>query len=1828
TGYKDETDIDGEPSSLRTTPVHRAARRDHDHIVRELFKVYDGFDVNYVDESGYTHFHAACMSSCIVAVEKFLELGQDPNLLVPETRDSPLHLALNHDYKLKIVALLLRKGADPNTANSEGKTPLHILRDGHCGNDLEHIFFKIIDEKHGTLRVDARDKLGNTPLHLALRNDNTSTAESLLRRGADPNLADADGTTALHLICQRDRDGRLLQLFFKICDERQQLVKIDARDKLGRTPLQWAVANLRPDAVDALLDRGADLAEFVFPDASYFGEERGPKHHMWGDFELNLASGAMIVVERLEKRGYELRRNDALTIMEMFSKCSLFHKFEGLEERWYDEQRFKSEAKETTIVPSLSLYDLIQLQPDEAAKLLAYEDYFRFASSGLIVIISSRKYRKVCANNLCEKLLREFYRRWALEFFLEKTRYLMNEDLHRISMCSGDPIKRSRETTSSADLGVIMYTYRSTHTEHIISLFTGLIYISKNLRLHSRSRIIARVSLILIYKAILKQTSSKLGQFEFGDLPAVLGSLSDLELNSMLITACEQQHELVVGFFQMCRIKIRGLPKICRTAIHVAAKFHMVETFYRLCDIYGTRVNHRELWGNFTHLQAACKIGHAGLVKSLLATGPEKYQEDLNLVLPTVTGPRCRPDPRVLDLLLSHGARADLADGSGATLLARLCRQYATNLNVALDDKVDDHLEIIRTLVRHKADVNAIDRDGLSPAQQLYRYGIMAPELQLGALRILLEAGARARHRDNRADSVLHYALRRHHLRRLHGPVFDPPRHSWNVQQVLRLLVREHGAEVDALSEEGQTPLSLAVSFCDLDAVETLLELGADPRTVSFEGNFLEPINEFLRNLELTQNLLAIIELLKAKGFVMQEKHEARVLKFLLGFDTTRSYFDAAYVIALASNATTIKNHCTIAKEDSSSVLSAISNHLRIVQLGNMYISERVKNCLLDMSLGVNNEDNSNVVEEEETTKTTSSKLKSKNRLCGQIHATPTILKELDRARRTMIMGSVSLLDFCTCPPDKAYELLEDSRWEKWLANAGAFSSYFRCIGPTIKGYITRALARKYLDGLKPEVAAMALAEDREKPRGSGSFSNGNSRAPRAQWSRRSATCLEYPKFSILFKWIQPRHHNGLKIFRQVFRHLFYIFFSKAVLKPSRRPALLQTIRSPRARTKTIATHSIHSISHRYCALCSARGASRASREEIVAAAVRWHCVGNDTQQRQHRDNNKRMCACVCACIDTADRIVQTLGFHCAICFEGTTRATIHTEKEKWNLAPYITPTSLVHVLRRTALRLTFASVVATYGERSSAARCQLLLYIRHFFLTYLYTWREKTARVATPKVLGRSARIIAPRGVYAQCTSLNKSKNCIHDAASFFTVSARNDVSARGCNVHYCIELCGSLSRPRERAHSDESEERDIWTRINFSVNIFNTVYIVYRQGIGTAAAAAQQQPCRSLRLTSRAALSCALPAYILIRRTSITHHRRRGEKRESGSSQPAAVWWRPLCSSSSSSNPRCRTRKQHEDNPKRCVSLLYDKKREGQISILQITRFNFSQRAHVLYSCARSRISNRCRVYIVYVCVSGVTDREQQIVSCAFCIHIIYIYDISTERKGGCPRRETALAHTAPHGYSVTDTARAAASSHADPSRLRALRKTSHDHRDDDRRALCTRPPRDYYKTTIREEMQEYERVLQQQQHTRGEFAIARRVPRYNAGVRYTFYKPINVTIYNATRRLSLRSPCTICDDVIPFPAWDHAAPKWIQVRRNPWKWSQTTKNMFVIFVRRNRNPSCGAKRTPIGTEGLIENIKHRSKEDRGGFARARLLGTARGETNQWCTARRSRR
>ncbi|CAB0036010.1 unnamed protein product [Trichogramma brassicae] len=342
------------------TPLHiicqKPQRYNDDKNDLEMFfmisKEYrQKLQVNSQDKLGNTALHLALGLVC--GYKNLIKSLLQNGLVWVDAQDkrgqTPLHYALAQGCKTDTVQVLLKNGANPNQVDVEGSTPLHILcnRGGFYGDnddELSQLLLMIKDSTHQPLQVDAKDKYGRTPLFLALINDQIKVAESLMRNGADLSAANAKGLNILTIICMRDQED-LLEELFEICDDVQQTVQVDTPDKLGRTPIQWAVANIMPYTIDILLDHGADLSNFVFPTESYFAVGLEPMYNMF-DFKVSLASEAVAVVERLKKRGYELDPSDVLTIMKFLAKYELFKKSTDVEKFCYDDEKCAREAKE------------------------------------------------------------------------------------------------------------------------------------------------------------------------------------------------------------------------------------------------------------------------------------------------------------------------------------------------------------------------------------------------------------------------------------------------------------------------------------------------------------------------------------------------------------------------------------------------------------------------------------------------------------------------------------------------------------------------------------------------------------------------------------------------------------------------------------------------------------------------------------------------------------------------------------------------------------------------------------------------------------------------------------------------------------------------------------------------------------------------------------------------------------------------------------------------------------------------------------------------------------------------------------------------------------------------------------------------------------------------------------------------------------------------------------------------------------------------------------------------------------------------------------------
>uniref|UniRef100_A0ABD2XAD5 Uncharacterized protein n=1 Tax=Trichogramma kaykai TaxID=54128 RepID=A0ABD2XAD5_9HYME len=436
-------------NSKGETPLHIVCQRHAESVgwARWIMAIRSDDDdrhprvqIDARDNSNNAPLHIAASHGHVYLVDFLLEKGADPTL-VNDKGETPLHLicwkkceddpryerGLPWPWNLdSVIESMLRRGADPTLANAQGSTPLHIICKGY-GDDrqLAEMLFELCDQRYRPFPVDARDGNGETALHLATnRLGNNKLVDFLLRRGAAQNAVNDKGETPLHIICRRG-DVQMLRLFFDVNQQIDKVVQIDVKDTLARTPLQWAVANFKLDMIDLLLDRGADLSSFVFPVESHFYERFRTDDKARSMIKAELVPGIMMVVEHLESKGCELERSDALHIMSLFTEYESFTESMDLDKCWYDDEELVSKSQKIMVNPSLSLRDLIQLRPREAAKRLTYADYFEFmCSTGLEDLITTDlRHFRACVDHLCEKLSSKFFRSCALEPFQKLIHY-------------------------------------------------------------------------------------------------------------------------------------------------------------------------------------------------------------------------------------------------------------------------------------------------------------------------------------------------------------------------------------------------------------------------------------------------------------------------------------------------------------------------------------------------------------------------------------------------------------------------------------------------------------------------------------------------------------------------------------------------------------------------------------------------------------------------------------------------------------------------------------------------------------------------------------------------------------------------------------------------------------------------------------------------------------------------------------------------------------------------------------------------------------------------------------------------------------------------------------------------------------------------------------------------------------------------------------------------------------------------------------------------------------------------------------------------------------
>ncbi len=149
------------------------------------------------------------------------------------------------DNDVDRVNILLYAGVDPNERNDEGMAPLVAAANADV---------KITEMllKHES-KVNFTSKDGTTPLMAVAKTGRLDIAKVLLQHGANPNLKDAKGKTALNYAAENRNHNIVLELIDT------QVIKIADKDTALSASMASAAYAKDLNTVYELLDRGAEV---------------------------------------------------------------------------------------------------------------------------------------------------------------------------------------------------------------------------------------------------------------------------------------------------------------------------------------------------------------------------------------------------------------------------------------------------------------------------------------------------------------------------------------------------------------------------------------------------------------------------------------------------------------------------------------------------------------------------------------------------------------------------------------------------------------------------------------------------------------------------------------------------------------------------------------------------------------------------------------------------------------------------------------------------------------------------------------------------------------------------------------------------------------------------------------------------------------------------------------------------------------------------------------------------------------------------------------------------------------------------------------------------------------------------------------------------------------------------------------------------------------------------------------------------------------------------------------------------------------------------------
>ncbi|UMM43249.1 hypothetical protein L5515_018820 [Caenorhabditis briggsae] len=207
-------------------------------LVEEALK--QGVSPNARDDDGCSLLHWAAINNRLEVARLLISYNADTNLVGGVLASSPIHWAARNGL-VAMCAMLVKAGAVCNIRDIQGYTPIHLAIQGNHIGLVAYFLLKFDYAK------DISDNSGMTPAMLCAKKSYTMFPLRLIvRAGADLSLKEHfSGNTALHLAAHDRNSSAVIELL-------QGNADVNIRNKQSETPLDMARAIKNPHILEMM----------------------------------------------------------------------------------------------------------------------------------------------------------------------------------------------------------------------------------------------------------------------------------------------------------------------------------------------------------------------------------------------------------------------------------------------------------------------------------------------------------------------------------------------------------------------------------------------------------------------------------------------------------------------------------------------------------------------------------------------------------------------------------------------------------------------------------------------------------------------------------------------------------------------------------------------------------------------------------------------------------------------------------------------------------------------------------------------------------------------------------------------------------------------------------------------------------------------------------------------------------------------------------------------------------------------------------------------------------------------------------------------------------------------------------------------------------------------------------------------------------------------------------------------------------------------------------------------------------------------------------------